>query len=221
MVTKDEKDQAKERLGISPETFVIGYCGRLAPEKRVDVLIDAVSKLEKSIERSCKVVIAGDGWKRENLEAQVEELGLRDRVVFAGWIADSRVAQAAFDVAVLPSLMEGFPLGLMESMALGSVNIAHAEMPSALKLINPGDNGVLVDMSKPSSIALALADIMTWAEEDCLRMGRNAARTIEENHSRQNCLPAVLKALDVNGIDRGMAGLVQKSRALEFKKPMA
>jgi glycosyltransferase involved in cell wall biosynthesis len=77
-----ERD-ARARLGIEPGTFVIGSIGRLEPQKRFDLLIDAVARLREH-HPHVRCFIAGDGSLRQALTVQIDRLGLRDACVLLG-----------------------------------------------------------------------------------------------------------------------------------------
>lgn len=193
--TEAERGEAKARFGWSPDTIVVGYHGRLAPEKRVDAFLRAVAEATRGPTHWI-VALFGDGWKRRELEALAAELGLRDRVHFMGWQTEVSKAVAAIDISVLPSLVEGFPLGLMEAMACGAACLAHP-MSSTRALIRSGRNGVLADLSDPHTFRDALSGLIALPAEARARLGAEAARTMERDFSRAQRLPAVLRALGV------------------------
>ena len=66
----------------------LGFAGRLAPDKRVDVLIDAFAAT-RSGARDLRLVLIGDGWKKVELQQQCQALGLAERVIFRGWQGDT------------------------------------------------------------------------------------------------------------------------------------
>jgi len=102
------------------EQFVIGYAGRLVPEKGVDILLRAVAGLE-----GCWLAeIVGGGPERAHLEELASDLGIAGRVTFHGWVASAEMPRwlNRFDVLVLPSLTrpnwrEQFGRILVEAMA--------------------------------------------------------------------------------------------------------
>lgn len=214
--TVEQRREAKRQLGVDPDTFVIGYHGRLAPEKRVHVLIEALAALKAAERTPFSAVLVGEGWKRRELEALVAARGLSGTVRFTGWQADPSAAVRAFDCAVLPSLAEGFPLGLMESMASGSVCIAHP-MSSTATLLRSGENGYLVDLQDPAVLAEALSRVLSSPPAERSRIAA-AAATIERDYSRRRRLPDVLRALDIRDADRVVASMPDIRRNLVFAK---
>src|SRR5690606_26871699 len=81
---------------------VIGYAGRLVPEKGVDLLLDAFARLETR----ARLEIVGSGSERINLEMRAGQLGVRDRVVFRGALAPAAMPEVlgGFDLLAIPSL---------------------------------------------------------------------------------------------------------------------
>lgn len=117
IVTQPPRD-AKNELGLPPETLVVGYIGRLISWKNVDVLVEAVPGV---VERApgVKFFIAGDGPQREELKEKVRELGVQESVMFLGFRSDVPRILSATDIFVHPSVsdIEGLPLALLEGMA--------------------------------------------------------------------------------------------------------
>jgi len=99
----------------------VAIIGRLAPIKNHDLFLRAAARLRDM--QDVQFVIYGDGTERNAIEARVKELGLEDRVVFAGTRAASEI-YASIDVAALTSLNEGTPLTLIEAMATGVPSIS-------------------------------------------------------------------------------------------------
>lgn len=113
----------RDRLGIGKDIFVIGYLGRLAPMKGVEILLRAfMDFMEKSPEKVL-VLVAGDGPLRQELEAMVRENHLRG-VKFLGSYSDVSSFFESIDVFVFPSFFEGSPIALLEAMAAGCAIIA-------------------------------------------------------------------------------------------------
>ena len=144
--------EKRRHLSIGENEFVIGYAGRLSEEKGVHYLIEAGSELKKGIE-TFKLVILGNGPKREDLENMVKEKDLGKEIIFTGFQNNIEEWLPALDVFVLPSLTEGTPMALLEAMSVGIPVIASAVggIPKIVKngidglLINPGDSHDLYD----------------------------------------------------------------------------
>ncbi len=125
------------------DTVSLICVGRLSSEKGHAGLLEA---LKDVIDRGHRadLRIVGDGPLLAALHAQVEELGLSERVSFAGRLDEQATlsAIAESDCLVLPSLMEGLPVVLMEAMALGKP-VLSSWVAGIPELVEPGSNGLL------------------------------------------------------------------------------
>lgn len=211
LASADRRLAAKAALGL-PAGLTIGFHGRLAPEKRVNCLIAAFARLPKERRSGTCLAIVGDGWKRRELEALAAGLGISTEVRFIGWRPDPVEAVSAFDISVLPSLKEGFPLGLMEAMAAGALCLAHP-MPSTEELLGQ-DRGMLCDIEPPERLCDALSAAMALPQTTRLAMGERASSWVLSRYSRAERLGQVLAALDIRPIE-GTA-VECRPRRLEF-----
>lgn len=107
---------ARAQFGIAPETFVIGTLGRLDPNKRIDMVIEAAAPL---LGERCVLLIVGRGEAMDTARAAAARAGVADRVIFAGFQADTAAMLSAFDLYVMASVQETFGLAALEAMANG------------------------------------------------------------------------------------------------------
>lgn len=151
---------------LSPRgTLRIGAVGRLDPQKGLDVLIEAMVALP-----GCHLVLVGDGPDRAELEAMVRARSLSDRVEFAGWIDGPWTAKWAFDVVAMPSVNEGFPLVIVESMLAG-IPVVASHVGGIPEIVVPGSTGFLVPPQDSGALVEAL---QTMAEDPDLRQAMAA-----------------------------------------------
>lgn len=112
----------RQREGL-PERFLL-HVGTLQPRKNIPVLLQALARID---DRDISLVLAGGkGWLYDEIFAQVEALGLRERVRFAGYVEDEALPlwYGAASALVFPSLYEGFGLPIVEAMACSTPVIA-------------------------------------------------------------------------------------------------
>jgi glycosyltransferase involved in cell wall biosynthesis len=130
------------------------YVGRLAAEKGLPVLFESL-KLLGPEKYDFELTLVGDGTERKSLEELARQMGIADRVVFAGFASQETVRDCLMqtDVFILPSFAEGVPVSLMEAMACG-VPVIATHVGGIAELIEPGATGLLV----PASDAVALRD---------------------------------------------------------------
>ena len=151
--------------------------GRLVPWKRVDGLIEALREIPE-----LGLVIVGDGPERPRLERIVQELGISDRVYFAGQRSKTETLSlmAACDFFVLNSTYEGHPHAVLEAMALGLPVVATA-VGGTPEVVRDGETGVLV----PGRYGALGASLSALARDPALRrrLGRAARQWIGERLS--------------------------------------
>ena len=189
-----ERIEARQVLGIAPATILVVYLGRLAPEKRVEALLEAFASAAEDCKASVRLALVGDGWKRQSLKQMTHALGIEDRTCFLGWSSTPWSALAACDIFVLPSVVEGFPLALIEAQAMGCACLAHP-MSSTRQLIESGIHGKLADLSDTKTFAAALRDLIECGPMVRSKMGMAAAKRMTVEYSRAERLPKVLSEL--------------------------
>ena len=115
------RDRTRARAVLGIEGFTLLCVGSLIPRKGHDLVLEALAQLH-----DCRLLIAGDGPRRAELEALAKRLGVQDRVRFLGETphADLPDLYAAADVLLLPSSREGWANVLLEAMACGTTVVA-------------------------------------------------------------------------------------------------
>jgi L-malate glycosyltransferase len=161
-----------------PRRIAVVAC--LREEKRVDVLLDAVPAI-LARHPDAELVVAGDGERRADLEAQARRLGLLDRCRFLGHRDDVPAVLAAADVFVLPSRSEASPNSVIEAMAAGLPVVA-TSVGGIPELVTDGRTGRLVPPGDPSALAQALVDLLDHPGH-AAELGRAARARIERTAS--------------------------------------
>jgi glycosyltransferase involved in cell wall biosynthesis len=115
--------------------FVVGFVGRLSPEKNIPVILHCAKNLP-----DVSFVIVGDGPQKQPLEQMANGL---HNVHFVGARNDVEKFYAAFDLLILPSVMEGMPLVILEAMVAGTPTIA-SDVGSILEVVFDGITGSLI-----------------------------------------------------------------------------
>jgi glycosyltransferase involved in cell wall biosynthesis len=149
--------------------------GRLAPQKGFDLLIGAFAACARSFPE-WELVIVGDGPSRAELEAQIEALGLGDRVFLAGRAGNIGAWYERADAYVLSSRFEGMPNVLLEAMSHGLPVISFDCETGPRELIRHGIDGLLVPPQDPKALAEAMAALMGDGPLR-LRLGTRAVET--------------------------------------------
>ena len=156
-------DEAKARLGVS-ERLVLGFIGFVRDWHGLDKVIDLVAGRADGV--PLHLLVVGDGPAREELQAQADRLGVRDRVTLTGVVPRSRVPEfiAAFDIALQPAVVPyASPLKLFEYLAMGRAIVAPAS-PNILEVLKDGENAVLFDPDQADGMLRAIERICNDGE---------------------------------------------------------
>ncbi|HLF26208.1 MAG TPA: glycosyltransferase family 1 protein [Anaerolineae bacterium] len=179
----------KAQYGIEGEYLL--YLGTLQPRKNLSRLIEAFGR---SHAHDRQLVIAGKkGWLYAGLFAQVEQLGLADRVIFPGYVAEADKAALISGALALvfPSLYEGFGFPVIEALACGTPVIC--SQTSSLPEI-AGDAALLVDPLDIGAIGAAIDRISTDAGLRGQLIGRGYVQA--SKFTWLTCARTVLDALN-------------------------
>lgn len=154
---KGERLAILKSLGLPPLGKVVGTIARLAPQKGIKYFLQAAAILAKRCQANFLVV--GDGPLRKELEEEAAALGLQRRVVFTGERRDIPNILPVFDVFVLPSLTEGFPLTILEAMAAARPTVATSVGGIPEAIIN-NYTGILVPPRDPVELARSITILL-------------------------------------------------------------
>lgn len=148
----------REELGASPAATVLCCVGRLAEQKSIDVLLEALHVLEPQ-RRDLRLWLVGDGPQRAALETQARRLGLDATVQFLGFRSDVPRLLLASDLFVLPSRYEAMPMAVLEAMAAGLPCVVTDVGDNAL-LVENGVSGRVVPSEDVPALAGTLRDLI-------------------------------------------------------------
>lgn len=202
------KEEARARLGWSAGDKYLVSCGRLSREKKFDVLVDAVSRMEED----SKLVILGDGDLRSELEKQVRELGLESRVSLPGNVDREVVARyfAAADLFAFASPNETQGLVVLEAMAAGTPPVVVGE-GGVTDFVRDNVNGVITE-NHPEALARALDRTLRIDDLSLLRQrGRETALDLSVK-SQVNRISEVYAKAKRNSKTQPAPGLLSSSR---------
>lgn len=149
-----ERRRARQMLGISKETYLIGFVGRIEPCKNADYLIELALRQQQAARRP-QYLVVGSGPSEARIKRKVEAKGLSAMFTFHPSRLAVRDFYAALDVLILPSYTEGSPFVLLEAMACG-IAVMAAAVGGILETIRDGVDGLLFD---PNDIEAGLAGI--------------------------------------------------------------
>ena len=165
----------KKRFNIEPASKVVGTIARLREEKGVKYLIESAAKILKVFPRTV-FFIAGDGPLRENLENLSKNLGIYDKIIFAGFCDNVPAVLSIIDIFVAPSVTEGFGLGIVEAMAMGKPVIA-TRVGGIREILKDDETGLFIPPKNPDAISEKVIYLLK-DDKETKRLGEKA---IEES----------------------------------------
>ena len=152
-----DRTQMRSSFGFSDGDFVFMSVGQISIRKNHEVIIRALAKI---INEKVKYLIVGFGEEEERLKNLVAELGLQNRVVFAGYRKDVKEILHTVDAFAFPSLQEGLPVALMEAMAAG-LPVVCSRIRGNIDLIENGKGGYLYDSHDVDGFAEGMKKIVS------------------------------------------------------------
>jgi glycosyltransferase involved in cell wall biosynthesis len=179
--------RVREEWGLTDREHVIGSLGRLDPEKRPDLLVEAFATVA-SARPQARLVVAGVGSRGVRLLDEARRRGVADRCLVLGHRPDAEDVHRGFDVFVQASDSEGSPYSLLEAMASGTPVIATAvgDIPA---LIRDRVEGLLVPRGDARALAAAIEATLRSPDEavrraEAARRRVSAERSLDARQSR-------------------------------------
>ena len=174
---------------VDQDSVVVGIAARLNPVKDIATLIRGFAAAEKD-HPQLRLVIAGDGQERQALEALAKELGVTDKVCFAGWIEQMDDFYQALDINTLTSLSETFPYALTEGAryALPTVSSRVGGVPY---LIDHAVNGYLFPAGDYAALGKWLG-VLAEDPELRRRIGQKLLEKASEKYSLEKTVETQL-----------------------------
>lgn len=166
---------ARRRWNIADAVPLLGCVGYLLPEKGQELLMRAMKTVASEFP-ACKLILAGDGPTRAQLESLAAELELQNTIIFAGFVEDIASAYQALDLFVFPSLAEPLGSSLLAAMAHGlpSIAVASGGVP---EIIEDQRNGALVGAPDATELTRAICDLLR-DPHTARRLGDAARETV-------------------------------------------
>lgn len=150
---KSFKKKFKENLKIKDSGFIFLGAGVLEPRKRFDLLLKSFSIVSSEND---KLLIAGNGSLKFDLETLAKELGVDTQVIFLGFVEDLNLLMDSCDVLVLTSNSEAFGMVLAEGLASGLQVVSTNSFSGPAEVLGNGRYGFLAEVDNLSSIASSM-----------------------------------------------------------------
>jgi len=193
-----DKEMIRRELKIPSNCTVVGMVARVAPVKDYFTLAAAAAEIV-SKNTDTRFLIVGDNslvdLNRSHYEKvlqKLNELGIADKFIFTGHRDDVIRLTAAMDISVLSTTREGFPLSILEAMAMQKPVVATA-VGGIPEIVEPGVTGYLHQRGNSKELAEAIMSLIENPEE-ASRIGRTAYEHVRQQYSRQVFSDEISKA---------------------------
>ncbi len=197
-VSHIDRESVRQSLGLKKDDVFFLAVGRLVFEKGHEFLVEAMSTVAQSDPRAI-AGICGAGPLQGQLQAQIEELHLQDKVMLLGqWDSIPEILAAA-DVFVLPSRWEGLPMALLEGMMAGLPVIA-TRVEGVDEVVQPDMHGLLVPLESSAELAEGILQLLR-SPEDRARMGKAAIERVLSSYTTDHMCERYLEV-----IEQGLGG---------------
>lgn len=152
-----EYPDVKAAYGIPKDQLVIGYIARMTLQKDPVGMLEGFSLALQQFP-DMKLLMIGEGELKEAALEAARRLNITDHVIFDNFRQDVPAVLNGVDIYCLPSLWEGFPIGVLEAMAMGKAVIA-SDVDGTREAVTDGDNGLLVPAKNSETLAAAIVKL--------------------------------------------------------------
>lgn len=171
----------REELGFKSNDIIIGLNANLRPEKKHEDIIDALGLLINE-GYPVKLLIIGDGVRRNHIEEYIKAKEVGDKVIITGFLKDVRPYLSCLDISVLTSVaVETLSIAIIESMAMGKP-VVLSDIGGAKELVDLGDNGYIYEAGNVKQLVEALKEIIDRKLFDS--MGKKSSEKAEKLFSK-------------------------------------
>lgn len=148
------RKELRDKYLVDDNDIVLGMVCRLSLEKNIDYSLNIIEKLnEKSSKRKYKLFIVGEGVQRSNIERKISDNTLGDCIKLIGQVDEPYKYYSFFDVFLLPSLFEGFPVSLIE-----------AQCSSVYSIISNTISNEAIFNDNVVTCGIDMQDVETWMQ---------------------------------------------------------
>lgn len=167
----------RKKSDLGKNVPVIGVIGRLVWQKGFKYFIEAIPDVLKEF-KEARFLLVGEGELEDELKMKSKKLKLEDKIIFTGFMGDIKDVLASIDIFVMPSLLEGLPMILLEAMAMGKPIVA-TDIDGMQEVLDHGKTGLLVPSKDPEALSEAIVNLLIHRDK-AHQMGINARRVVEE-----------------------------------------
>lgn len=175
-----DREAVRKDLALAENDLAIFFVGRLSSEKNPDVFVRVAHEVANKGNKKARFFIVGDGGMRPEIESLITELKVTN-ITYLGYQSDVAHFMSAADVFVLPSSAEGFPLTMIEAMAMRVVVVA-SDVGAVAEVLENGYDGYVV---APGSVEEITEAILSLSGDSSLlnKMKKRSRQKVEEKYS--------------------------------------
>lgn len=147
-----------EEIEVSATPHIV-FAGRFVSQKNPLAIVRVLSALN-DLDWTCSML--GDGPMFEEVKAEIEKQGMSKRFRLAGWVTPAEVLKefSRSDILFMPSLSEGLPVVGVDALVKGLAIVA-SRIGGFLDLVDPGQNGYLIDLKDEAAFSSALRELIS------------------------------------------------------------
>lgn len=176
-----DREKERDSLDLNKDDLAVFFIGRISEEKNPDVFLEAASKIVSKYP-NIKFFVIGDGPMTPQVKNQVKSIN-NPHVQYMGYKSEVASYLCAADIFVLPSSIEGFPLSILEAMAMRVAVIA-SDVGAVSEVIDDGHDGFVVTPSSADEIVATIDKLRS--DGDLLeRIKKNARLSVEKKYSNK------------------------------------
>jgi glycogen synthase len=187
-----DRSSVRAKYGVASDEKLILFVGRLTNQKGCEYLIRAIPYVARYF--NVKLLVAGDGYLKGELEAIASGAGVRSRTIFAGYVSDNELTDLflSADVMGIPSVYEPFGVVALEAMA-AHLPVVASGVDGLAEIVKHEENGILVFPRDVSSIAWGISRIFS-DPDNTRRLVSNASKDVETRFSWKVVASSTLEA---------------------------
>nr|WP_283104513.1 glycosyltransferase family 4 protein [Shewanella olleyana] len=166
-----------------PESYQFLCIGRLCEQKGQLLLLESFLQLVQAND-AVKLILAGDGDMRPEIEHFIRQHQLEQHVEITGWISSNEVKRllTESDAMVLPSFAEGLPVAIMEAMAIGTP-VLTTYIAGIPELLSDKDNAILFPAGDVEATSIAMKNFTELSTDSLNQLIQNAYTSVSTRHN--------------------------------------
>ena len=186
----DLRRSSRARWGIRENEPLLACAGVLLEDKGQEWVIRALAQVRCEFP-GCKLLLAGEGAYRSQLEALTAELKLQDAVIFAGFVRDMESVYRAIDIFIFPALFEGLGTSLLAAMAYGVPAVTYFGCALG-EIVQNGKSGLQVEPRNSEALATAIRSLLS-DQGVAAQIGAAGRQRIEQAFSAERMVNETLR----------------------------